>query len=36
MLTAKTYLKPFEWLEMFDQANYEGDYFWTTIGFSKE
>ena len=36
MLTAKTYLKPIEWLKMFNEANYEGDYFWTTIGFDKE
>lgn len=35
MLTAKTYLKPTEWLDMFKKANYEGDYFWTTIGFNK-
>ena len=35
MLTAKTYLKPLEWIELFNKANYEGDYFWTTIGFNQ-
>ena len=36
MLTAKTYLMPNEWLEIFNELNYQGDYFWTNIGFSKE
>ena len=27
-LTAKTILHVDEWKELFDEANYEGDYFW--------
>ena len=34
MLTAKTYLKPQQWIEMFKAANYQGDFFWTTISFA--
>ena len=33
MLTAKTYLMPSEWLEVFDELDYKGDYFWTNLGF---
>lgn len=36
MLTAKTYLQPAEWIAMFKSVGYEGDYFWTTLGFSEE
>ena len=31
MLTAKTYLKPEEWLEVFKKANYTGYYYWTIL-----
>jgi SAM-dependent methyltransferase len=33
MLTAKTYLQPDEWKILFNEIGYEGDYFWTIIGF---
>lgn len=35
MLTAKTYLKPDEWRELFGEAGYEGDYFWTILEFNE-
>ncbi len=35
MLTAKTYLKPDEWQELFSEAGYEGDYFWTILEFDE-
>jgi len=31
MLTAKTYLKPNEWIELFNEAGYTGYYFWTIL-----
>jgi SAM-dependent methyltransferase len=31
MLTAKTFLKPEEWLEVFNKANYTGYYDWTIL-----
>jgi hypothetical protein len=31
MLTAKTFLKPEEWLEVFKKANYTGYYDWTIL-----
>ena len=31
MLTAKTYLKPQEWIDMFDKAGYTGYYYWTIL-----
>lgn len=34
MLTAKTYCTPDEWLSLFKEADYLGDYFWTTFDFS--
>ena len=34
LLTAKTYLKPEEWLKMFKEVDYNGFYFWTIIGFT--
>ena len=34
LLTAKTYLKPKEWLQMFNDVGYNGTYFWTIIGFT--
>lgn len=34
MLTAKTYLMPKEWKKIFEEVGYDGDYFWTRIGFS--
>ena len=34
VLTAKTYKKPEEWIKLFEQVNFRGDYFWTIIGFS--
>jgi len=36
MLTAKTYLMPDEWIELFKEVGYEGDYFWTVIGFGDD
>lgn len=36
MLTAKTYLMPEEWEELFAQTGYKGDYFWTILGFESE
>jgi ubiquinone/menaquinone biosynthesis C-methylase UbiE len=35
MLTAKTYLKPEEWLEVFKKANYTGYYYWTILEFDE-
>jgi len=35
MLTAKTYLMPDEWIALFHDAGYTGDYFWTVLGFSE-
>ncbi len=34
VLTAQTYMMPDEWLKLFEQVGFEGDYFWTIIGFS--
>jgi hypothetical protein len=34
MLTAKTYLQPHEWEALFDELGYQGNYFWTIIGFA--
>lgn len=31
MLTAKTYLKPEQWLKLFEKANYTGYYYWTIL-----
>jgi len=31
MLTAKTYCKPEEWIAMFAEAGYTGDYYWTIL-----
>jgi len=36
LLTAKTYLKPEEWTNLFKEINYCGDYFWTIIGFTPD
>ena len=33
VLTAKTCLKPKQWEKLFKDADYQGDYFWTIIGF---
>jgi len=30
-LTAETYLQPTEWVALFQQANYSGDYYWTIL-----
>jgi ubiquinone/menaquinone biosynthesis C-methylase UbiE len=35
MLTAKTFMKPVEWENTFQEIGYEGDYFWTIIGFEE-
>tara|TARA_A100001015_G_scaffold318506_1_gene438602 strand:- start:3189 stop:3863 length:675 start_codon:yes stop_codon:yes gene_type:complete len=35
VLTAETYLKPEEWLDLFADVKFKGDYFWTIIGFEK-
>lgn len=34
MLTAKTYCTPDEWLKLFAEAGYRGDYFWTILEFN--
>lgn len=31
MLTAKTYMKPEEWIEVFKESGYNGYYFWTIL-----
>ncbi len=31
MLTAKTYLKPEQWLDLFNEVGYTGDYYWTIL-----
>lgn len=31
MLTAKTYLTPEGWLDLFREANYKGDWYWTIL-----
>ncbi len=31
VLTAKTFLKPLEWNELFAEAGYKGDYYWTIL-----
>lgn len=33
MLTAKTYCRPNEWLDLFEEVGYRGDYFWTILEF---
>lgn len=33
MLTAKTYLKPEEWIKLFHDVGYKGDYYWTILTF---
>jgi hypothetical protein len=30
-LTAETYLRPDEWVTLFQQAGYSGDYYWTIL-----
>jgi SAM-dependent methyltransferase len=34
-LTAETYLRPAEWIELFSEASYGGDYFWTILEAAK-
>ncbi|MFI4986630.1 MAG: class I SAM-dependent methyltransferase [Alphaproteobacteria bacterium] len=36
MLTAKTYLQPEKWLELYRRAGYTGDYYWTIFSFDPE
>jgi len=35
MLTAKTYLKPEQWIKLFKEANYTGYYYWTILEFNQ-
>lgn len=35
MLTAKTYLKPHQWIQLFNEAGYTGYYYWTILEKSK-
>lgn len=35
MLTAKTYATPEQWVEMFAEAGYRGDYYWTILKFEE-
>jgi len=35
MLTAKTFLTPKKWKELFEKAGYTGDYYWTILKSSK-
>jgi hypothetical protein len=30
-LTAETYLPPSDWIALFDQASYAGDFYWTIM-----
>jgi len=34
VLTAQTYKKPSGWIKLFKEAGYQGDYFWTILGFN--
>lgn len=34
VLTAKTYLMPEEWMNLFSELDFQGDFFWTVIGFT--
>ena len=34
VLTAETYMRPDGWCKLFDEVDFQGDYFWTIIGFS--
>ncbi len=36
MLSAKTYCRPEEWVELFWEAGYRGDYFWTILEFDPD
>jgi len=36
MLTAKTYCTPAEWRDLFDEAGYTGDYYWTILEIDPE
>lgn len=36
MLTAKTYLKPEEWIDLFKRAGYTGFYYWTILELNNE
>lgn len=36
MLTAKTYCRPEEWIALFTEAGYAGDYFWTILELDPE
>jgi len=36
VLTAQTYKKPADWIKLFKKADYQGDYFWTILGFNIE
>lgn len=36
MLTAKTYLKPKQWIDMFNDAGYTGFYYWTILEVDNE
>lgn len=36
VLTAETYMKPVDWVNLFKSVDYDGDYFWTIIGFGGE
>jgi hypothetical protein len=31
VLTAKTFLKPKQWVALFAEAGYKGDYYWTIL-----
>ena len=36
VLTAKTYKKPADWIKLFKKVGYQGDYFWTILGFNND
>lgn len=36
MLTAKTYGRPEDWIAIFEEAGYRGDYYWTIMEFEPE
>jgi SAM-dependent methyltransferase len=36
MLTAQTYKKPSEWKKLLNSVGFQGDYFWTILGFNDQ
>lgn len=36
VLTAETFMRPEEWIQFLHSVKFDGDYFWTIIGFSEQ